>query len=121
MGRFAALPYYLLDCPTWKALSFPAKAAFIQLLRLYNGRNNGQLGMAASKLAERLDCSKATAARALTELEEKGFIGVEKIGTFRRKDRFASEYFLTMHRNDVSGELPTKKFMRWPPHRSGLS
>jgi DNA-binding transcriptional MocR family regulator len=115
---FVMLPWYLIDCPAWRSLSFVAQAAFIRLARLYRGWNNGQLALAASTLAEALDCSKATAARSLNELEEKGFIGVQKVGTFRRRDRLASEYFLTLYPNDVTFERSTKAFMRWQPQRS---
>jgi hypothetical protein len=81
IGPFVALPNYLLDSAAWRALSFPARSTLIELLRLYKGYNNGELVMAASTLAERLGCSKTHAARTLTELEEKGFIGVQKVGT----------------------------------------
>jgi hypothetical protein len=84
-------------------------------MKLYNGTNNGQIAMAGSILADRLNYSKSHAARALTELEDKGFIGVQKVGTFKRRDRLASEYFLTQFRNDVSLALPTNEFMRWRP------
>src|SRR5262245_5527409 len=88
--RFAQLPHYMIDCPAWRSLSFVAVAAFVQLARLYNGTNNGQLGMAVRTLAERLGCGKSTASRALEELETKGFIGVQKVGLYGRRD--ASEY-----------------------------
>ena len=115
---FVQLHWYLLDSNAWKALSYVGRAAFIELARLYNGHNTGQLALSARTLAERLGCSKATAARALNELEEKGFVGVQKLGTFRRRDRLATEYFLTLYRNDVNYDLPTKAFMRW--QRYGL-
>jgi hypothetical protein len=105
----------MLDSPAWRALSPVAVKALIELMRLYNGHNNGQLAMAAATLADRLGCSKSHAGRALNELEEKRFIGVQKVGTFKRRDRLASEYFLTQFRNDVSSDLPTKEFMRWTP------
>ena len=113
--RYVALRYYMLDSQAWHALSPIGVKALIEIMRLYNGHNNGQLGMAASTLADRLSCSKSHASRALNELEEKGFIGVQKVGTFRRRDRLASEYFLTEFRNDVSSASPTNEFMRWRP------
>lgn len=112
-GQFVMLPHYLIDCAAWRSLSFPAISAFIQLARLYNGSNNGRLALAASTLAERLGCSKSTAARALNELEEKGFIGVQRMGTFRRRDRLATEYYLTHFRNDVNFEPPSRAFSHW--------
>ena len=112
---YVALRLYMLDSPAWRALSPMAAKALIELMRLYKGYNNGQLAMAAATLADRLGCSKSHAGRALNELEEKRFIGVQKVGTFRRRDRLASEYFLTEFRNDVSFAPPAKEFMRWTP------
>jgi DNA-binding HxlR family transcriptional regulator len=111
MGKFVALPAYMLATEAWRALSLPGRCALIELLRVYNGANNGELVMGVRTLAERLSCSKATAARVLNELEEKGFIGVQKVGVYGRPN--ATEYHLTMHRNDVDFALPSKAFMRW--------
>src|SRR5262249_15629456 len=110
---FRMLPDYMTDAAAWKSLSLAARAAFIELLKLYNGRNNGQLAMAGSRLGELIGRSKPTAARALIELELKGFIGIQRIGSYGRKD--ASEFFLTLYYNDVSNEPATKAFMRWKP------
>lgn len=112
---FVQLFHYMLDSPAWLSLSLPARAAFVELARRYNGANNGLIGMSATELGERIGKSKATAARALNELEEKGFVAVTKVGTFRRKDRQASEYRLTLHRCDVSLHPPSKDFMRRRP------
>jgi hypothetical protein len=108
------LRWYLLDCAAWAALSLAAQAAYLQVARLYDGSNNGRLVLGVRTLAERLGHSKSAAARALNELEEKGFIGVQKVGLFRRK-RISTEYFMTDHRNDVTLDLPTRAFLRWRP------
>jgi DNA-binding Lrp family transcriptional regulator len=63
-------------------------------------------------LARELNVSKSAVARQLIELEDAGFIETAKLGTFARRNRKASEYRLTTFQCDVTGELPTKKFMR---------
>jgi hypothetical protein len=110
---FVSVPLYMLESPAWRALSAVGRAAWLEVARLYKGHNNGQLGLSARDLGERLNCSKATAARALNELEVKGFVGVQKVGRYGQKD--ASEYFLTLYRNDVNFDLPSKAFTRWTP------
>jgi hypothetical protein len=115
-GRFTQLHNYVLDSPAWRSLSLPARCALIEILRVYNGTNNGQLGMAVRYLAERLRCGKTTASRALEELEQKGFLGVQKVGVFGRP--MGSEYFVTMHRNNVNFEPPSNGFMRWTEVRT---
>jgi hypothetical protein len=110
---FGMLPNYMTDSAAWKSLSPVAVKAFIELVRMYKGHNNGRIAMGVRTLAELTGCSKSTADRALTELELKGFIGVQRLGTYGCK--VATEYFLTQERNDVSNDVPTKAFMRWKP------
>ena len=106
---------YIFDCVAYRSLSLPARAALSELIRLYNGQNNGSLAMSVRVLAERLNSSKDTAGRALIELEEKGFIETTKVGSFRLKRRYASEYRLTWHRDDQTFALPTRAFREWQP------
>jgi hypothetical protein len=110
-GRFVQLHNYVLESAAWRSLTLPARCALVEILRVYNGANNGQLGMAVRYLAERLRCGKTTASRALEELEQKGFIGVQKVGVFGRP--MGSEYYVTLYRNDVNFEPPSKPFMKW--------
>ena len=70
------------------------------------------LAASVRTIGERLGKSKTTAARALLELEEAGFIETVKVGRFARRDRMASEYRLTFHRCDVSHAPPSKAFMK---------
>ena len=39
---------WLLNSPAYLSLSCPARAVLIELTRLYNGNNNGQLGLVRS-------------------------------------------------------------------------
>jgi DNA-binding MarR family transcriptional regulator len=108
---FVQLFKYMLKSPAWLALSATAKAAYVQIALRYDGINNGTIALGVRTLAQELNCSRATAARALIELEDAGFIETAKLGSFTRK-RMASEYRLTTFRCDLTGELPSKKFMR---------
>ena len=113
---YVQLHYYLLDCEAWHRLTFAARCAYIELAHLYNGINNGQLGLSVRRLAEQLPCNKNTASRALTELELAGFIEVMKVGTYTRKERHASEYRLTCYHCDVTHHPAAKTFnpnRRW--------
>jgi hypothetical protein len=112
---FVQLPKWMLNSEAWRGLSLAARAAYVEMERPYNGTNNGFIGMSVRYLAERLRCSKDTAARVLVELEDVGFIEATKIGKFSLKNRKASEYRLTIHRCDLSGHLPSKKFMHELP------
>ncbi|MGH6864883.1 MAG: helix-turn-helix domain-containing protein [Methyloceanibacter sp.] len=88
---FVMLHWHLLDSQGWHALSPYARLTYLELARLYNGGNNGRISLSVRRLACQMPCDKATASRALRELEDAGFIDTMRIGTFTRKDRLASE------------------------------
>ncbi len=109
---FVQMHEYLMRTPAWKHLSPPAKALYPQIKRRFNGQNNGSIVFSVREAAEALGRSKSSAARYLKQLEDHGFIAREKAYTFDQK-RLAVEWRLTELRNDISGELPTKEFIRW--------
>jgi len=115
LSPFIAMERYMLESHAWQSLSLPARCALIEMLSIYNGRNNGCIGQSARMLAESLHISRATANRALRELTDKGFIEAVKAGGFSMKSGpRATEWRLTMHPCNVTNETrPSKKFMRW--------
>jgi hypothetical protein len=114
---FIMLHWHLVDSQGWHELSPHARLAYIELCRLYNGENNGRIGLSARRLACQMPCDKATASRALRELEDAGFVQTMRLGNFARKDRLASEYRLTNFKCDVTGDLPSRRWNidRWQP------
>ncbi len=113
--RFVALPHYMLRSPAWLSLSPVARSIYVELASRYNGSNNGRLVLSAREAAERVGCSKNTAARAVAELIEKGFIDLCSRGHFDRKTPHAAECRLTVHRCDRSGGRASRRFMTWLP------
>jgi len=69
----------------------------------------------ASWAADSVHVSKATAARALAVLEERGFVVPMTKGAFSLKLRHATTWRLTEFNCDVTHDLPTKDFARWSP------
>jgi len=119
LPRYVMLFHWMLTGDAWKDLSAAGRAIYIELERRYNGSNNGLIHYSVREAARDVRVSKATAARALRELQAHGFIVVEKRGAFHLKVRHASEYRLTTHESNVEGlpfaeKLATKEFMRWP-------
>jgi hypothetical protein len=122
LGSFVALPKFLLQSHAWRTLKPVPRTAFVELVGIYNGVNNGWLGMSARSLASAINVSRATAARALKELTDRGFIEQTRRSAFSCKVRLASEWRLTFHACDRTGELSSKAFMRWrPEHQSTVS
>lgn len=116
---FVMLHWMILDSQGWHDLSSYARLAYPEIVRKWRGpgSNNGQ----ARDLALRIGCGKSTAARALTELEDAGFIRCMKVGTFKRKDRHASEYRINIYRCDVTGDTPDRAWNNstWQPPPDG--
>lgn len=73
-GGFVALPWSVLDCPAYAALSYPAKALLLEIARQYVRDNNGRLLASAAHLAKRGWRSQDVITRAKRELIEAGFI-----------------------------------------------
>ncbi len=112
-GHFVMLSHFLLNSPAYLSLTPAARAVYVEIARLFNGRNNGYLALSVRDAAERCRINKDTAAKALVSLQEAGFIECAAQGAFSYKVRHASEWRLTTVRCDKTGALPSKAFMRW--------
>jgi hypothetical protein len=108
----------MLLSPAWLSLSPVARCILLRLTLIYNGRNNGHLALSVRDAATDVGCSKDTAARAFSDLIDKGFIGCCSRGHFDRKSPHASEYRLTFRECNRTGERPSKAFMHWQDKRS---
>lgn len=109
--RYIEVPTYLFDSHAWSCLGTVSQAAWLALMRQYYGSNNGRIVMSSRALGVSLNCSKTTAERAITRLQTYGFVEIAKRSSFARK-RLATEYRMTHLRCDVTGDPPSKAFMR---------
>ena len=91
----APIPYKLLGCPAFLALSAPAIRVFLRLVFEYGchaGRNNGRL-ICTFEDFEKYGANKDAIARAIRELVALGFIEVTRKGAAGNADqRRASTY-----------------------------
>ena len=112
--HFVRLDHYVLDSgATSLSLPLPAwhwlRSAGATMVSIMEGSP-----CRPSTLPNVSGCPKATGSRALLELEIAGFIDTVKVGTFRLKNRMASEYCLTFHRCDVTQWPASKRFLKKP-------
>ncbi len=108
---------YMLNSPAYLSLGCPARAVLIEISRVYDGMNNGRLGMSVRALADRCHIARGTVCVALKELVDRRFIECVTKGAFSRKVQHASEWRLTAWPCDVSGASATKAFMSWRPEK----
>jgi hypothetical protein len=113
--RFIQLYTNVKRSEAYHSLSVYARCALIELLDRYNGINNGMIGLGCRELAEALNCSRDTAAKALRELDDSGLARPLTSGAWRGKR--ATEWRLTFLRCDKTGEFPVSN---WTPHSQSV-
>ena len=103
-GQFVRLDHDLIMSPAWEGLSTQARAVLIQVAKRYNGRNNGTLAASVRDLEAECRINKDTAAKALKQLIDAGFLELAQAGAFTFKKRHAGEYRLTWEKCDKTGQ-----------------
>lgn len=111
---FLQIFHYVYDCAAYRDLDPVARALYAALRRRYNGSNNGTIGLGCREAAEELKVTARTISRAFHALEEHGFVRITADSTFDQKRR-SREWLLTEMKDDRSGALSTRDFMRWTP------
>jgi hypothetical protein len=118
-ARHVRLYHWVLGSEAWQSLNPNARAAYIELASKYagGGSNNGRIGCSVRQIANALHVGKATAQKALADLQERGFIVAMQKGAFSWKTGTATEWRLTEFTCDVTNQLASKDFMRWQPKK----
>ncbi len=73
-GGFLAIPWSVLDCPAYAALSHPARSLLFEIARQFVRDNNGRLLASAAYLEKRGWKSRDVITRAKSDLLNAGFI-----------------------------------------------
>lgn len=109
-GRYIAIPHEVLNSPGYLSTKPPARAVLSELLRCYNGSNNGRIGLSVRDAGKRCNISNDTAALAFTQLEDAGLIERVNKGSFKRHNRKASEFRILWIRCHVTGAFPRASY-----------
>ena len=109
--KHVRLYWWLLECEAWKSLKLCARALLVELYKLHNGTNNGELFLSIRDAARILRVAPNTAGKAFHELENKGFIRAHQRGSFKWKTRHATTWILTEY--DYANQTRTREFMSW--------
>ncbi|MEO9517825.1 MAG: helix-turn-helix domain-containing protein [Paracoccaceae bacterium] len=92
-GQYTNLTYAMLKSPAWRSLSGAAVKVLLELHTRFNGGNNGNVRLSLAEAAKSLGLGKATVKRALTDLQDRGFIILTVPGNWYH--RRAQEWQLT--------------------------
>ncbi len=71
---FLKLDGWIFEHGAYRDLGLGSRALLWELIRVYNGYNNGRLFLSHRLAAARLNCSRNTVARYYQELEAAGFL-----------------------------------------------
>lgn len=72
-----------LSLPAWRELSVHARALYPEVAVLYRPSLPNEFPLPVSKVQRMLKCSRHTALKALDELETRGWIANERLGSMR--------------------------------------
>lgn len=114
-GKFVQLHEWMMMTAAWKSLTPQERCVYVELLRLYNGANNGFLGLGVRAAAERARLHKDTASKCFAILVERGFIEATQLGQFNQNSRRSTEWRLTHLPCDRTRQAGSKAFVRWRP------
>jgi hypothetical protein len=104
-----------MDTDAWRSLRPADRCVLIEIMRRYDGKNNGLIGLGVREAAELCRINKDTAAQSFRKLGERGFIECGQEGSFDYKARHAAEWRLTWLKCDRTGALPSRAFLKWVP------
>lgn len=114
-AKFVKITEFMMLSEAWKNLKPNDRSIYLELKRRYDGFNNGRIAFAVRDGGKSAGVCKNAASKSLKRLETLGFIRIQAQSGFNRKNRIATEYVLTEEKNNVTGEIASKDFMRWRP------
>lgn len=95
----------IYDHPAWKELSADARCILLELIRRYNGRNNGFITLSCREAAAIFHGGKGTAQTRLSELQAHGLVKIVNKGVYQ--NRHATTWLLTFETDDRNSHRPT--------------
>lgn len=116
-ARHVRIYQHMANTYAWRSLPSTAAKAYVTICLVYNGSNNGALGIGARWLGKELGLCQSAAAKAINDLIGHGFLQITKSSSFSRK-RTAAEYRLTAFPCNKTGESATKNYLRFGVDRS---
>ncbi|WP_306753861.1 helix-turn-helix domain-containing protein [Paracoccus actinidiae] len=117
LPQFVPMLHQTMDCEAWQALTPPAKALypFIKRRAGHHGASNGAVICSVREAAGYLGVHKDTAARALQDLQRKGFIVAVHVGCLGINGEGKATTWRLTEMGAFGEHRPSKEFERWSP------
>jgi hypothetical protein len=116
-ARHVQVMTFLMESAAWRSLPPAPRALFFEVLRRYNGVNNGRIGLGVREAGRELHIKPQTAGTAFRALVERGFL-VETQGASFHQKKLTREWRITckpMGPADAPTAAPTEDYTRWRP------
>ena len=117
--NFIMLRHDIFESPAYRHMKPNPRGALNEIIRRFNGFNNGYISFSVREMALRLKISPDTAGKAIKSVIEHGFIKVTEKSGFNVKDRKARRFALTFETIEIKGNghkiTPTNEWRKWKP------
>jgi len=117
--NFIMLRHDIFDSPAYRDMKPNARGALNEVMRRFNGFNNGYISFSVREMAMSLNIGRDTAGKAIASVIEHGFIKVTENSGFNVKDRKARRFALTFVTIEIKGNghkiLPSNEWRKWKP------
>lgn len=101
----------LMATTAWRHTSLGARCLLLEIVRRWNGGNNGEIFISVREAADLLGVHRNTAVKLFHELDDKGFTAITSVGHFKVKGGPATARRLTWIR--WNNQPPTREYDRW--------
>lgn len=115
-GQWTGIPHVVMDSLAYRLLSINARAVLFEIVRKFNGYNNGTIGIGYREIAQRLNRKGMHfIAPAIEELIDHGFL--ELTATQSWKDKRVREHRITFISTTGVGHRgnATNEYLNWTP------
>ena len=95
-----SIPFSVWDSPAMRACDAVSRVIFIEIVRRYNGFNNGKIPLSVREAANKANVSPGTANKSIHKLVKVGLIKITKNSGFNMKGRLARLFEITFRKKD---------------------
>lgn len=115
LPQFTPILHGTMDCEAWLALTPYSKALYPFLKRRagYSGNSNGSVSCSVREAAAYLGTHRDTAAKALQDLQRKGFLVAVRIGRLGVNGEGKATTWRLTEMGTPADPRPTKEFLCW--------